>query len=223
MSEWSLSSGHRPAVPGPVVTIVMDGVGLGPLDEGNALHLAHTPTLDALWSTYGCLPIAAHGTAVGLPSDSDLGNSEVGHNAIGAGRVVEQGASLVNGAIESGSLFAGDTWRWLVDGARESKGILHLIGLLSDGNVHSHQDHLHALLRQAARDDVQSVRVHILLDGRDVEERSALTYIDRLEGVLQSLRSPSRDYKIASGGGRMIITMDRYEAEWGMVERRRWC
>ena len=219
MGEWSLAAGVRPAVSGPVVTIVMDGVGIGPLDEGNAVHLAQTPTLDGLWARYGCLKLAAHGTAVGLPGDSDLGNSEVGHNALGAGRVLEQGASLVNTAISTGSLYEGETWRWLLDGVRDSSGTLHLIGLLSDGNVHSHEAHLHALLRRAAQESVSRIRLHVLLDGRDVEERSALVYVDRLEAVLESLRSPERDYQIASGGGRMVITMDRYEAEWTMVER----
>ena len=125
----------------------------------------------------------------------------------------------MNTAIETGRLFEGDTWAWITDGVRSNDSTLHFIGLLSDGNVHSHQDHLHALLRQASQENIKAVRVHILLDGRDVGERTALTYIDRLEAELSSLRGPERDYRIASGGGRMVITMDRYEADWAMVER----
>ncbi len=220
MSEWTLKRGRFDAVGGPVVVVVMDGVGLGPEDEGNAVWQARTPALDGLFERYGCLPLAAHGGAVGLPSEKDMGNSEVGHNALGAGRVFEQGASLVGGAIESGSLYDGDTWKWLVAGCLESGEPLHLIGLLSDGNVHSHEDHLHALLRRAAVDGVAKARVHILLDGRDVGETTSLTYIERLEAVLAELNADgARDYRVASGGGRMKVTMDRYEADWAMVER----
>ncbi len=216
MSEWSLKRGRYDAVRGPVVTVVMDGVGLGPPDEGNAVYLARTPTLDALWRNYGCRPLAAHGLAVGLPSDKDMGNSEVGHNALGAGRVFEQGASLVQGALATESIF-GETWQWLAEGCRASGEPLHLIGLLSDGNVHSHEAHLHALLRRAAVEGLSS-RVHILLDGRDVPETSALAYVERLEALLAELCSGGHDAAIASGGGRMRVTMDRYEAEWSMVE-----
>ena len=217
MSEWTLRPGRFAPVQGPVLIVVLDGVGLGPRDEGNALHLAHTPALDDLFDRFGMMPIAAHGTAVGLPSDEDMGNSEVGHNAIGAGRVFEQGAKRVNAAIETGEMFDGETWRWLVDGVRASGEPLHFIGLLSDGNVHSHEKHLHAMLRRAVRDGVKAARVHILLDGRDVGERSAEIYLDRLESVLAGLGAV--DYRIASGGGRMHITMDRYEADWDMVAR----
>ncbi len=219
MSEWTLGRGRFEPVAGPVLVIVMDGVGLGPDDAGNAFTRAHTPALDGLFTRFGCLPITAHGTAVGLPSDEDMGNSEVGHNALGAGRVFAQGARLVNEAIDSGRLFEGETWRWLLDGARETGEPLHFIGLLSDGNVHSHERHLHAMLRAAAAQGVGQVRVHVLLDGRDVGETTALTYVDRLEQVLAALNGPERDYRIASGGGRMRVTMDRYGADWAMVAR----
>ncbi len=212
MHEWTLKPGPRPAVSGPVVLVVLDGVGLGPRDAGNAFHLARTPVLDRLMAA-GCLPLAAHGKAVGLPSDDDMGNSEVGHNALGAGRVFAQGASLVEQAIESGSIW-GSTWQWLTEG-----GTLHLLGLLSDGNVHSHERHLHAMLQRAAHDGVARVRVHVLLDGRDVPEQSALIYADRLENLLSELSVDGRDYRVASGGGRMLVTMDRYEADWDMVAR----
>ncbi len=205
---------------GPLVTVVMDGVGLSDLQEGNALQLAQTPTIDALFKRYGYTSLAAHGLAVGLPSDGDMGNSEVGHNALGAGRIFEQGASLVQNAISSGVLYEGETWRWLIEGARQSPRSFHWIGLLSDGNVHSHEQHLYAMLRRAAKEGVKRGRVHILLDGRDVSETSALLYVDRLEAVLAEINQVNGyDYCIASGGGRMTTTMDRYEADWSMVER----
>jgi len=205
-------------VEGPVAVVVMDGVGIGRRDESDAVWLARTPFLDRL--AKGCsTTLAAHGTAVGLPSDGDMGNSEVGHNALGAGRVFDQGAKLVNEAIESGSLFEGAAWREAVDRVNESGEPLHFIGLLSDGNVHSHIDHLLAMLERAASEGVKRARVHALLDGRDVPERSALEYVEQLEAKLEALNVDGRDYRVASGGGRMKVTMDRYEADWGMVER----
>lgn len=199
--------------------VVMDGVGVGEADEGDAVALARTPTLDWLRTLPSATTLRAHGTAVGMPSDKDMGNSEVGHNAIGAGRVFEQGAALVEQSIRSGALYRGDTWRWLTEGVRESGEALHFVGLLSDGNVHSHIDHLLAMLRRAAREGVIEARVHVLTDGRDVPGRSALGYIDTLEAALAELSVDGRDYRIASGGGRMLVTMDRYEADWTMVAR----
>jgi 2,3-bisphosphoglycerate-independent phosphoglycerate mutase len=205
---------------GPLVTVVMDGVGLSSYQVDNALHLAKTPILDAIFQQYGVTALTAHGKAVGLPSNGDMGNSEVGHNALGAGRIFEQGASLVQSAIATGQIYEGETWRWLVDGALSKSQTFHWIGLLSDGNVHSHENHLHAMLRQAAQEGVKRGRVHILLDGRDVSETSALMYVDRLEAVLADINGTSDyDFQIASGGGRMTTTMDRYEADWTMVER----
>jgi 2,3-bisphosphoglycerate-independent phosphoglycerate mutase len=218
MSVLSLRRSSRShGVDGPVVVVVMDGVGVGAEDEGDAVWLARTPILDALGRTMPTRRLRAHGLAVGLPSDDDMGNSEVGHNALGAGRVFEQGARLVNQAIATGAMFRGETWRWLVDGARERSAPVHFIGLLSDGNVHSHVEHLYAMIRRCDADGVQTVRVHALLDGRDVPETSALTYVDALEAFLAGF--PKRDYRVASGGGRMKLTMDRYEADWAMVAR----
>jgi 2,3-bisphosphoglycerate-independent phosphoglycerate mutase len=198
---------------GPVALVVLDGVGLGPLDEGNAWHLARTPVLDALMLGPVVGQLRAHGTAVGLPSDEDLGNSEVGHNALGAGRIFDQGAKLVSNAISSGGLFEGETWRWLMGGRT-----LHLIGLWSDGNVHSHIAHAYALIERALADGVAKVRLHILLDGRDVGPTTALDYVGPLEARIAAWRAAGKDIAIASGGGRMRVTMDRYEADWGMVE-----
>ena len=206
-------------VKGPLLTIVMDGVGIAPANAANAVAAAHTPTLDALMANYPTLKIRAHGTAVGLPSDDDMGNSEVGHNALGSGQVFAQGAKLVSQSIETGKIFASDAWGALIGGVKANASTLHFLGLFSDGNVHSHIDHLKALIEGAKREGVGRVRVHILLDGRDVGETSALDYILPFEDYLASLRSDAFDIAIASGGGRMQITMDRYEANWGMVEK----
>ena len=205
-------------VEGPLLTIVMDGVGIAPDNGANAIAAAHTPTLDHLMTNYPMVAIRAHGTAVGLPSDDDMGNSEVGHNALGSGQVFAQGAKLVSQSIETGKLFASATWLELVNGVKTNNSTLHFMGLFSDGNVHSHIDHLKALIDNAKAFGVKRVRLHILLDGRDVGETSALDYVCPFEEYLDTLRSADFDIAIASGGGRMQITMDRYEANWGMVE-----
>ncbi len=206
-------------VSGPVLTVVMDGVGLAPATAGNAVALANTPNLDRLFATCPMVRLKAHGTAVGLPSDDDMGNSEVGHNALGAGQVFAQGAKLVSNSIESGKMFASATWKELIANVKDKHSTLHFLGLFSDGNVHSHIDHLTAMIREAKKEGVARVRIHILLDGRDVGETSALDYILPFEAFLASLNDGSFDARIASGGGRMNITMDRYEANWAMVER----
>ncbi len=205
-------------VKGPVVTIVMDGVGLAPDTVSNAVKTAYTPNLDALMQNYPTVPLKAHGTAVGLPSDDDMGNSEVGHNALGAGQVFAQGAKLVSNSIESGKMFASATWCELMANVKANNSTLHFLGLFSDGNVHSHIDHLKAMIKEAKAEGINTVRVHILLDGRDVGETSALDYILPFEAFLSELNESGFDAKIASGGGRMTITMDRYEANWAMVE-----
>ncbi|MGM9645296.1 MAG: 2,3-bisphosphoglycerate-independent phosphoglycerate mutase [Eubacteriales bacterium] len=205
-------------VKGPVLTIVMDGVGIAPEGPGNAVASAYTPTLDMLMKNYPWVKLKAHGTAVGLPGDDDMGNSEVGHNALGSGQVFAQGAKLVSQSIESGKMFSSDTWKEIVSNVKSNNSTLHFIGLFSDGNVHSHINHLKAMIDEAKREGVSRVRIHILLDGRDVGETSALDYVNPFEEYLNSLRSSDFDVMIASGGGRMVITMDRYEANWGMVE-----
>ncbi len=205
-------------VKGPVLTIVMDGVGLAPDTVSNAVSQAYTPTLDMLMTKYPTVRLKAHGTAVGLPSDDDMGNSEVGHNALGSGQVFAQGAKLVSNSIESKKMFSSDTWRTLISNVKDNGTTLHFLGLFSDGNVHSHIDHLKAMLVEAKAEGVHRVRIHTLIDGRDVGETSALDYILPFEDFLNSLRDDSFDVMIASGGGRMKITMDRYEANWAMVE-----
>jgi 2,3-bisphosphoglycerate-independent phosphoglycerate mutase len=203
---------------GPLVTIIMDGIGIGSGDDSDGVYVAYTPVLDILYNEPLMVKLKAHGKAVGLPSDKDMGNSEVGHNALGAGRVISQGAQLVNDAIESGGVFRGEAWQVLKK-LSQSGGTIHFIGLVSDGNVHSHTDQLYALLDQCVSDGFNRVRVHALLDGRDVDQRSALRYIRPLEGKLAALSETGRDYRIASGGGRMVTTMDRYGADWQVVEK----
>ena len=202
---------------GPVVLVIMDGVGYGKYEEGDAVKASRMDWLNKLTKLSPHTKLKAHGTAVGLPSDADMGNSEVGHNAMGCGRVFAQGAKLVSTAIETGSMFAADTWKKLVKNVKDKNTTLHFIGLVSDGNVHSHIDHLKAMIEQAHKEGVKTVRVHALLDGRDVDPTSALDYITPLEEYLASFSDA--DYCIASGGGRMYMTMDRYNADWSMVER----
>jgi len=205
---------------GPVVLAIMDGIGIGAHEAGDLVRASHTPTLDWLGKNAIASSLKAHGTAVGMPSDEDMGNSEVGHNAIGCGRVFRQGASLVSRAIENRSLFEGAVWKELIAQCRARGSALHFIGLFSDGNVHSHLDHLEAMLREARREGIARARIHILLDGRDVPPTSALEYVDRFEAFLREINAGgAADYAIASGGGRMKITMDRYEADWDMVRR----
>lgn len=203
----------------PVVLVVMDGVGETPNELGNMVMQATTPTLDELKANDPFRIIKAHGTAVGLPSDDDMGNSEVGHNALGCGQIYSQGAKLVNESIESGKIYASEAWKDLVSGVKNNGSTLHFIGLLSDGNVHSNISHLLAMLKQAKSEGISRVRCHILLDGRDVPATSALEYVAQLEAALKDLNDATFDGRIASGGGRMQITMDRYQANWGMVER----
>jgi 2,3-bisphosphoglycerate-independent phosphoglycerate mutase len=216
----SLQKSRNFATPrGPVVLAIMDGTGIGKYKEGDFVASAFKPNWEWLKKNALYTELKAHGTAVGMPSDEDMGNSEVGHNAIGAGRVFSQGASLVENAINNRSLFEGAVWKELVAHVVKHQSQLHFIGLLSDGNVHSHIRHLIAMLTEARAAGVKKVRVHVLLDGRDVPPQSALVYVDELEATLKALSSDGFDYAIASGGGRQVITMDRYEADWNMVKK----
>lgn len=216
---------------GPVALIIMDGVGLAPDEEWNAVTTSRTPFLDNLMACKGpngaptvYTELEASGKSVGLPTDGDMGNSEVGHNALGAGRVFDQGAKLVNNAFETGSFKSGDVWKWLIDpcspaAGASSTGTLHLMGLYSDGNVHAHVNHVFQLIDGAVDAGVKRIRLHVLADGRDVSEKSVLEYLGPLEKRLENVRAGGVDACIASGGGRMFVTMDRYEADWSIVER----
>lgn len=204
---------------GPLLLIIMDGIGLGKTDETNAVYRAHTPNLDQLLKSDLSAQLKAHGTAVGLPSDDDMGNSEVGHNAMGAGRVFDQGARLVNQALRTGRIFQSSVWDSIVDRSHRG-GTVHFIGLLSDGNVHSHIEQLYILIDKCAELNLKKVRIHPLLDGRDVGERTALDYVIPMEEKLKKISDEKGlDYAIASGGGRMKVTMDRYNSDWDIVKR----
>ncbi|MDD2883771.1 MAG: 2,3-bisphosphoglycerate-independent phosphoglycerate mutase [Dechloromonas sp.] len=206
-------------VSGPIVVVVMDGYGLPNTEVGSAIAAARKPHLDRLFATCPNIRLRAHGTAVGMPSDDDMGNSEVGHNAIGAGQVYSQGAALVANAIADGGIWQGEAWQQVVAAAKAGRGVLHFLGLFSDGNVHSHLDHLQAMVVRAKAEGVPTVRIHALLDGRDVPETSALDYVVPFEAFLSELSTDGFDARIASGGGRQYITMDRYDANWSMVEK----
>ena len=201
-----------------MVAVILDGMGLGKDDGSDAIKVSYTPTIDALFQERLTTVLKAHGTAVGLPSDDDMGNSEVGHNALGSGRIFAQGAKLVSQAITSGAIFEGKGWE-TIEQRCSSGGTLHLIGLVSDGNVHSHIDHLYALLKRCAASSIGRVRIHGLIDGRDVGPKSALDYFTPLETFCKELGREGCDCVVASGGGRMVTTMDRYEADWSIVER----
>jgi 2,3-bisphosphoglycerate-independent phosphoglycerate mutase len=205
------------AIQGPVVTVVLDGFGIAEREVGNAIAAARTPLLDRLFHKYPNTTLKAHGTAVGMPSDADMGNSEVGHNAIGSGQIYTQGAALVSDSIKDGTMFRRSAWGDVIGNVKKHESTLHFIGLFSDGNVHSHIDHLKAMVVQAKAEGTKQVRIHILLDGRDVPETSALEYVGPFEQFLKEVNTGGFDAAIASGGGRMKITMDRYEAEWPMV------
>lgn len=214
LTKHSSFSGRK----GPVVILVADGVGVAPAGPSNAVTEANTPTLDMLAEHTLYTELSAHGTAVGLPSDDDMGNSEVGHNALGAGRIFAQGAKLVNQALDSGKAFETDVWKQAIEHGKQNT--LHLLGLHSDGNIHAHTKHLYALMQKAAEQGVRECCLHVLLDGRDVAARSALIFIEQTEALVSEINDKySANFRIASGGGRMEITMDRYEADWEMVRR----
>ena len=209
-----------PPRPGPLLLIILDGVGIGKQDASDGVFMAKTPCLDKLFKSKLFTTLKAHGTAVGMPSDDDMGNSEVGHNTLGAGRVFAQGATLVKQAIDSGKIFSTPVWNQLVTRVKTNNATFHFIGLLSDGNVHSHIDQLFSLLKRCANDGVKKVRLHVLLDGRDVYEKSASQYLSKTEELLKELNAKFHcDYRVASGGGRMVTTMDRYNADWTIVKR----
>jgi 2,3-bisphosphoglycerate-independent phosphoglycerate mutase len=204
-----------------ILLVILDGVGYTKhgSKEGNAIAAANIPILKKLWGEHPSVLLKAHGTAVGMPSDEDMGNSEVGHNVLGSGRIFDQGAKLVSASIDSGKMFEGEIWKKLIANVKSQSSTLHFLGLFSDGNVHSHIDHLRAMIEKAHALSVKKIRIHILLDGRDVPEKSSIEYLLPFEKELDMLRSKGLDIAIASGGGRMQITMDRYEADWSMIER----
>ncbi|KAJ6739774.1 protein 23-BISPHOSPHOGLYCERATE-INDEPENDENT PHOSPHOGLYCERATE MUTASE [Salix koriyanagi] len=218
-NAWKLADHPKLPKGKTVAMVVLDGWGEAKPDQYNCIHVAHTPTMDSFKTT---APekwrlIKAHGTAVGLPSEDDMGNSEVGHNALGAGRIFAQGAKLVDLALASGKIYDGDGFKYIKECF--DNGTLHLIGLLSDGGVHSRLDQLQLLLKGAVDNGAKRIRVHILTDGRDVLDGSSIGFVETLEKDLSNLREKGFDAQIASGGGRMYVTMDRYENDWDVVKR----
>ena len=204
----------------PVLVCVLDGWGENEIEDAhNAVHVAKTPTMDGLKargpSRYRT--VKAHGTAVGLPTDGDMGNSEVGHNALGAGKVIAQGASLVDVALETKNVFSDAGWSYIKPAF--ANNTLHIIALLSDGGVHSRTDQIFGMMRGAVADGCKRLRVHPLTDGRDVADGTCHGYMEKLVAELDLYAAQGCDAKVASGGGRMAVTMDRYEADWAMVER----
>lgn len=202
----------------------MDGIGISKDNKNNAFKAANTTYLDELIELSKgknlYTELNSHGTYVGLPDDKLMGNSEVGHNAIGAGKIVKQRSTLTKEYIKSGDLFKSKKWKELISLIKTEKVRLHFIGLLSDGYVHSHISHLFGLLEGCQDSNIRKVRVHILLDGRDVPPQSAIQYVTKLNQKLDKInQNTNYDYRIASGGGRMYVTMDRYNSDWDVVRR----
>ncbi len=200
----------------PVVLIVLDGWGIGAHPAWDAVAQATTPVMDRLWATFPHTTLMTCGFHVGLPGRRDLGGSEVGHLTMGAGRILDQGPTRIFKAIEDGSFYESEVLAELIERGRAGH-TLHLMGLLSDGNIHSHIDHFEAVARHADRSGVARLRLHALLDGRDVGIQSALDYTARIETLFAEINAKGdRDYRIASGGGREKITMDR-DRTWPKV------
>jgi 2,3-bisphosphoglycerate-independent phosphoglycerate mutase len=200
-----------PAPRGPVALIIMDGYGLAEPGPGNAISLANTPNLDRLFAERPWAPVACSGLSVGLP-EGQMGNSEVGHLNIGAGRVVYQELTRIDLAIEDGTLAENPVLVETIDTAVASGRAVHFMGLVSDGGVHSHQEHLYALVRLAASRRASRVFIHAFLDGRDVSPSSGLGFIERLERVLAEIGVG----EIATVSGR-YYAMDR-DRRWERVE-----
>ena len=206
---------------GPVVLAVLDGVGIRSEVQGNAVRQAHTEFLTKVVSEYPTYALNASGEYVGvLPGN--MGNSEVGHNALGSGQIVKQGIARIEDAFASGEIWQSEAWQQAVARAR-ARGTLHFGGILSDGNVHSSIIHLCKMIDRAHSEGVQRIRIHPVFDGRDVPPQSEPKYIEKLEQFIAGFHDPAKpvqpDYKIATGGGRMVYVADRYEHDWSMVQK----
>ncbi len=184
----------------PVVLCIMDGFGYNPSDYGNAIRAAKTPRLDEIFNNNPMTYIGASGMDVGLP-DGQMGNSEVGHTNIGAGRVVYQELTRITKSIQDGDFFTNDAFIKAVENCKKNNSALHLIGLLSDGGVHSHNTHLYALIELAKKNGLDKVYVHCLLDGRDVPPTSGVEYIEELENKMNEI-----------GAGKIATVMGRFYA-----------
>ena len=217
---------------GPIVLAILDGVGLAPDGPGNAVSKARTAFLGRAARDYLHLALNASGEAVGLVA-GQMGNSEVGHNTMGAGRAIKQGIAHIEEAFASGEVFKSEAWKGAINRVRGAGDIdnsdetwynketdqhtLHFAGIFSDGGVHSHISHLEQMVQKAYDEGVRRMRVHAIFDGRDVAPQSEPKYIQRFESFVEKF--PDADIRVASGGGRMITVSDRYENDWGMVAR----
>ncbi|MBR3180566.1 2,3-bisphosphoglycerate-independent phosphoglycerate mutase [Candidatus Saccharibacteria bacterium] len=201
---------------GPIVLAILDGVGLAPNGPGNALSLARTEFIDHALKNYLNIPLEASGEAVGILK-GDMGNSEVGHNALGSGQIIKQGIAQVEEYFATGKIFESEAWKKLIENVVKNTTTLHFSGIFSDGNVHSSISHLEKMISEADKEGVRRIRIHLVIDGRDVPPQSEPKYINRLESFLAPFNKKGRDYKIASGAGRMVAVADRYESNWDMV------
>ena len=207
---------------GPIVLVVMDGVGLSPKRSGNAVRQAHTEFLDNAMLNYLNIPLAASGEAVGI-MPGQMGNSEVGHNALGSGQIIKQGVAGIEESFSTGDISRSKAWTGAMKflGANSSQPVtnhaLHFAGIFSDGGVHSDIKHLEQMIAEAYSEGIRKIRIHCVFDGRDVSPQSEPKYIERLEHFCKQFKDA--DFRIASGAGRMVATADRYESDWGMVKR----
>ena len=221
---------------GPIVLAILDGVGLAPDSPGNAVSKARTSFLGKAARECPHVALEASGEAVGL-LPGQMGNSEVGHNTIGAGQVIKQGIAKIEEAFQTGEVFESEAWKGVitrilqenariaaVDNSSElwynekiTPATLHFAGIFSDGGVHSHISHLEQMIEEAYKEGIRRMRVHAIFDGRDVPPQSEPKFIRRFEAFVS--RFSDADIKIASGGGRMVTVADRYENDWSVVAR----
>ena len=206
---------------GPILLVILDGVGLRQDRYGNAVLQAHTEFIDQLFEKYPWVSLEASGEAVGILK-GQMGNSEVGHNALGAGQIIKQGIAKIEDDFQTGAIWQSAAWRGAIANVKEHSSTLHFSGIFSDGGVHSSLSQLFKMLEQAQKEGIERVRIHLVLDGRDVPPQSADQYIKILEDKIQYLKTISDlplDYRIASGGGRMVYIADRYESDWSIVKK----
>ena len=204
---------------GPLIQVVLDGWGVGAADGTNAVNRANLPVMSRLIRGCPYTQLWTHGKYVGLPNEKDLGGSEVGHMTMGAGMVMEQGPTLIQNLLQSGEFFENPVLSRIIQNCVERDAPLHLIGLLSNGNIHSHVDHTEAIIRYAFQSGIRRCYLHALLDGRDVGVQSALDFTEPFEKLFSELKGQRSgiDYAFASGGGREVITMDR-DNNWEKIE-----
>jgi len=209
---------NRLSYDGPIVLAILDGVGLAPDAPGNAVSKARTSFLGKAAREQLHVALNASGEAVGL-TPGQMGNSEVGHNTMGAGKAYKQGIAYIDEAFFTGKVFESDAWKGAISQVlNNGEGrTLHFVGIFSDGGVHSHISHLEKMIEKAYMDGVRRMRVHAVFDGRDVAPQSEPKYIRRFEEFIR--RFSDADIKIADGGGRMVYVADRYENDWGVVAR----